>query len=102
MKYIIKNIPISAFKVSHKLKTFGCLALPDVELYEDENCEADDISVCEEEFSNTIDAHTTVKSDGQTFKFVKLRKRMDKMVEAENGVQKKKRQQKSDRNKSKQ
>jgi len=36
IKTIIKNIPISANKVSHNLKTFGSLALPDIELYEDQ------------------------------------------------------------------
>lgn len=85
IKTIIKNIPISAFKVSHKLKTFGCLALPDVELYEDK--EFDDVSCCEEDWAKTIDAHTTVKADGHTFKYVKLQRRMEKMkIEAEGGV----------------
>jgi len=90
IKTIIKNIPISAFKVGHKLKTFGCLALPDVELFEGE--EFEDMSCIEEDFSNNInnDAHTTVKSDGNTFKYVKLRKQMERILAAESGVPRKK------------
>ena len=59
---MIKNIPISADKVGRKLQTFGSLALPDVELFHEDDF--DEISCCEEEFSANIDHHTTVKADG--------------------------------------